>query len=99
MRNPLILTIPEREVHVLQALRRRTLEQIINRRIDYDALARAVHREATNLDAMLARDILDERRLADNLDELFTGVSVLVEVADVAGCHGTVERDGDGVLG
>ena len=82
----------------MQALCRSALEQVINRSIDDDALARAVDGETTDFDAVLARDVLDERGLADNLDELLAGVAVLVQVADVAGCHCAVEGDGDGVL-
>ena len=54
--------------------------------------------EATNLNTVLAGDVLDERRLADNLDKLLAGVAVLVQVADVALGHSAVERDRDCVL-
>jgi hypothetical protein len=98
IRNPLILPIAQGQVHILQALRRSALEQVIDGGVNNNALAGAVDGETTNLDAVLARDVLDERGLADDFDELFAGVAVLVEVADVAGCHCAVEGDGDGVL-
>jgi hypothetical protein len=98
IRNPIILAIPEREVHVLQTLGRRTLEEIINRRIDHNTLARGVHGKATNLDAVLSRNVFHEWGLADDFDEFFAGVAVLVDVADVTGCHCAVEGNGDCVL-
>jgi hypothetical protein len=51
-----------------------------------------VHRETTNLDAVLAGNILHERRLADNLDELFAGITILVEVTDISRRHLLFER-------
>jgi hypothetical protein len=98
IRNALILSITQCQVHILQALRRRALEQVIDGGINNNALAGAVDGETANLDAVLARDVLDERGLADDFDEFLAGVAVLVEVADVAGCHCAVEGDGDGVL-
>lgn len=98
VRDALVLSIAKSQVHVLQTLCCSTLEQVVNGSVDHDTLARAVNSEATNLNSMLARDVLDQRRLASNLDELLSGVSVLVQVADVARGHGLVERDGDGML-
>jgi hypothetical protein len=98
IRNPIILAIPKREVHVLQTLGRRTLEEIIDRRIDDNTLAGGVHGKATNLDAVFAANVFHERRLADDFDEFFAGVAVLVDVADVTGCHCAVEGNGDCVL-
>ena len=77
-----ILTVSQRKIHILQTLRRRTLKQVINRRINNNPLARAMHRKATNLDAVLARDVLHERRLAQ-LEQLLDGV-----VADRHGAGG-----------
>lgn len=57
-----------------------------------------MYSETADLDAVLARDVLDERGLAGDFDEFFAGVAVLVEGADVAGGHGAGEGDGDGVL-
>jgi hypothetical protein len=57
-----------------------------------------VDSEATNLNAVLAGDVLDKRRLANNLDKLLACVTVLVEVTDVTRGHCAVERDRDGVL-
>lgn len=99
IRNPIILPIPQRKIHILQTLRRRALEKIINRRINHDALAARVDGKAPNLHAVLAGDVLDDGRLAGDFDEFFAGVPVLVEVADVARGHGAGEGDGDCVLG
>jgi hypothetical protein len=60
VRNTLILSIAQCQVHVLQTLCSSTLEQVVNSRVNDDALARAVHGETTNLDAVLARNVLDE---------------------------------------
>jgi hypothetical protein len=60
-----------------------TLEQIVNGGVYNDALTRAVNGETANLDTVLARNVFNKRRLADNLDELLTSVTVLVDVADV----------------
>lgn len=98
VRDTLILAIAQRQVHVLQTLRRGSLEQVIDRRVHDDTLARAVDCEAANLDAVFAGDVLYERGLADDADELLASIAVLEDVADVAGGHGAVERDGDGVL-
>lgn len=98
MRNAIILAIPESKIHILQTLGGRTLEEIINRSINDDALTRRMDGEASDFNAVFTRNVLDERGLADDFDEFFAGVAVLVDVADVAGCHGAVEGDGDGVL-
>jgi hypothetical protein len=98
IRNPIILAIPKREVHVLQTLGRRTLEEIVNRRIDHNTLAGGVYGKATNLDTVLSRNVFHERGLADDFDKFFAGVAVLVDVADVTGCHCAVEGNGDCVL-
>ena len=96
--NAVVFTVTQRQVHVLQTLCSSALEQIINSSIDNDALAGAVDGETTNLNAVLARDVLDKWGLAHDLDKLLAGVAVLVDVADVTGRHCTVEGDGDGVL-
>lgn len=98
VRDTLVLPISESQVHVLQTLCGRALEQVVNGSIDDDAFARAVDSEAADLDTVLARDVLDQGRFTDNLDEFLAGVAVLVDVADVAGGHCAVEGDGDGVL-
>ena len=54
--------------------------------------------EATDLDAVSARDAFDERWLAGDFDELLAGVAVLVKGADVARGHVVGEGDVDGVL-
>lgn len=54
--------------------------------------------EATDLDAMPARDGFHQRRLARDFDELLARVAVLVEGSDVARCHGVGEGDVDRVL-
>lgn len=97
--NSLVFRIPQRKVHVLQTLGRSALEQIVNRRADDDPLAAGMDREAAHFDTMSTRNGFDEGGFAGDLDELFTGIAVLVDVADVAGDHLLVQRDGYGVLG
>lgn len=98
-RNPLILAKPECQVHILQTLRSRPLQQIINRSINNHPRAARMDTEASDLNAVFAGDVLQERRLARDFDELFAGVPVLVKGADVAGGHGPGEGGGDGMLG
>ena len=54
--------------------------------------------ETADLNAVLAADVLDQRALARDLDELLFVVAVLVELADVAGRHLVGQGDGDGVV-
>lgn len=42
--------------------------------------------------AVLVHDVLEERRLADDVDEFFTSIPVLVDLSNVARGHGLVER-------
>ena len=58
-----------------------------------------MHTEAADLNAVFARDVLDEGGFAGDFDEFFAGVAVLIEGADVARSHGLRKWDGDGVLG
>lgn len=55
-------------------------------------------RKTTDLDAVLAGNVLDAWGLADNLDELLTFVALLVEITNVAGGHCFVQGDRDGLL-
>lgn len=93
-----ILAIAKRQVHILQTLCSSTLEQIVDCSVDNDTLPGAMHRKATDFNAVLARNILYKWRFACDFDEFLAGVAVLVDVPDVAGCHCAVEGDGDGVL-
>jgi len=81
-----------------QALGGGTLEQVVDGGTDDDALAAGVDGKSTDLNAVAAGNVLDERGLADDLDELLAGVAVLVEVADVTGGHLLLQRDADRVL-
>jgi hypothetical protein len=45
---------------------------------------------------VLVLDGLDQGSLADDLDELLSGVAVLVDLTDIARGHGLVERDVNG---
>jgi len=47
---------------------------------------------------MLARDILDERRLPSNLDELLPGVSILVQVPNFPRGHLLGQGNADSVV-
>ena len=92
-RNALILSISQRKVHILQALRGGALEQIVDCCTNNHALPAAMYCKAADLDAVLARNILDERRFANDLDELLAGIALLIEGADVARCHLFSEGD------
>lgn len=81
-----------------QALGSGTLEKVVNGSANDDATAGLVDLEATNLDTVLAADVLDGGSLANDLDELLTGIAVLVELTDVTGSHALVKGDGDGLV-
>ena len=90
IRNTLILAIPQRQIHILQTLRRRALEQIVNRRVDHDTLAARMDSESANLDAVLSGYRLHQWGLASDLYELLARIPVLVDVANVSRGHGAV---------
>jgi len=90
--------LTQRKVHILQTLRRRALQQVIYRHIDHNPLSAGVDAEASDLDSVLAGDVLDGRRLADDFDELLAGEAVGVDITDVTGFHFAVEGEVDGVL-
>lgn len=81
-----------------QALGGGTLEQVVNGSTHDDPLAAGVDSEATNLNAVAASDGLDGRRLANDLHELLTSITILVDVANVAGGHLLLQGDADSVL-
>lgn len=74
-----------------------TLQQVVDGSTDHNALAAGVDGEATNVNTVAARNVLDKGSLTNDLDELLTGVAVLVDVADVAGGHLLVQGNADGV--
>lgn len=75
---------------------RSTLVEVVNRGANHDTLAGLVNGESANLDMVLVLDRLDKRRLANDLDELFTSISVLVDLKDIARSHRLVQGDVDG---
>lgn len=75
---------------------RSALVEVINRGANHDTLAGLVNSKTANLDMVLVLDRLDKRRLANNLYELFTGISVLVDLKDIARSHCLVQGDVDG---
>jgi hypothetical protein len=81
-----------------QALSGGTLEEVVDGSADNNALAAGVDGESTDLNAVAASNILDERGLANDLNELLASVTVLVEVADITRSHLLLQRDADGVL-
>lgn len=81
-----------------QALSGGTLEQVVDGSADNDTLAAGVDGESTDLDTVAAGNVLDERGLADDLDELLASVTILVEVTDVARSHLLLQGNADGVL-
>lgn len=58
-RDALVLCVPKRQVHVLQALCRSTLEQVIDGDVDHRPLPARVHSESSNLHSVLSSNILD----------------------------------------
>src|ERR1700710_1610221 len=74
-RNPLILSIPQRQIHILQTLRRRPLQQIIDRNIHHRPLPARMHSKPPNLHAMLTRDILHHWRLPRQVNQSLVVVS------------------------
>lgn len=75
-----------------------TLEQVVNGSADNNPLAAGVDSESTNLNAVTASNVLDERGLANNFHKLLTSIAVLVEVADVTRGHLLLQRNANGVL-
>lgn len=75
-----------------------TLEQVIDGRADHHSLTAGVHGKSPDFHSVSAGDVLYQRRLANNLDKLFAGITVLVDVADVPRRHLLVQRHADGVL-
>lgn len=61
----------------------------------YDTLARAINSKAANLNTVLVLDRSHKRRLANDLDELLAGVSVLVDLSNITRGHGLVQRSID----
>ena len=57
-----------------------------------------MHAEAANLNTVAACDGLNKGSFANYFDKLFAGEPVLVEVSNLAGCHGVGEGKRDGVL-
>src|SRR5690606_37368542 len=62
-RNPGQFVEPEREVEILHRLRRRALEQVVERGHDHQPLAAGRHGEAADLDAVPAGDPADPGRV------------------------------------
>lgn len=81
-----------------QTLGSSSLQQVVDGGTDNHPLAARVDSKTTDLDAMLTGDVLDQRRLTNNLDELLAGVTLLVDVADVTRGHLLLEGHADGVL-
>lgn len=81
-----------------QALSSGTLEKVVNSSANNDTLPGLVNLETTNLNTVLAADVLDKRGLANNLDELLASVSVLVDLTNVTRGHALLEGDRDGVV-
>ncbi|KAI6983436.1 Protein arg-6 [Hortaea werneckii] len=93
-----VLSIAKCEVHVLQALSSRALQQVVNGDIDNRALPTAVHSKATNLHSVLAGNVLDERALAAYCHKLLAVVPVLVQLTDVSAHHLLRQRQRDRVV-
>lgn len=88
-----------REVRKLtKALRSSSLKQVVNCRADNHTLAARVDGKATDLDAVSASDVLDERRFTHDLDKLLPSVAVLVEVTNITRRHLPFERQTNRVL-
>lgn len=57
-----------------------------------------MHTKATNLNTVLAANILHARSLADDLHQSLACVSLLVQVADISARHGLLQGQADGVV-
>lgn len=79
-----------------QALGGSALVEVVNRGANHDTLAGLVNSKTTNLDMVLVLDRLDKRRFANDLNELFASVSVLVDLKDVSRSHRFVQGDVNG---
>lgn len=79
-----------------QTLGRSALVEVVNCGANHDTLAGLVNSESANLDMVLVLDRLYERRLTDDLYELFTSISVLVDLKDIARSHRLVQGDVNG---
>ena len=54
--------------------------------------------KSTDINAMAASDVLDHGSFTDDLNEFFSCVAVVEDVADVTGGHLLLQGDADGVL-
>lgn len=75
---------------------RSALVEVVNRGANHDTLAGLVNSESANLDMVLVLDRLYKRRLANDLNELLTSVSVLVDLKNVSRSHRLVQGDVNG---
>lgn len=75
-----------------------TLEQVVNGSTDNNPLAAGVNSKSTNLNAVAASNVLDERGLSNNLHKLLASIAVLIKVADITRGHLLLQRDANGVL-
>ena len=67
-----------------QALSRSSLQQIVDGCTHDDTLSIIGHSKRSNLDSMLQHDVLDCGGLSDDLDELLSCVTILVDLADIS---------------
>lgn len=95
---PLELGIPHRQVDILQRLRRRTLQEVIDSNINNHSLAVRRYAKASDFDAVRARDIPDHWALTNNFDQWLACISVLIEVPDISWGEGLVEWDVDRMM-
>ena len=75
-----------------------TLEQVINGSTHNNTLAAGVNGKAANLNTVASGNVLHQRGLANDLDELLTSVALLVDVADIARSQLLLEGNADGLL-
>lgn len=83
-------------IRLTQALGRSALVEVVNRGANHDTLAGLVDSKSANLDMVLVLDRLHKGRLADDLYELFTSISVLVDLKNIARSHRLVQGDVNG---
>lgn len=81
-----------------KTLRGSTLQEVVDGGTDNNTLAAGVDGEATNFHAMAAGNVLDQRSLANDLNQFLAGVAVLINVSNVTRGHLLGQGDADGVL-
>ena len=87
VRDTVVLTVAQNKIHVLQTLRGRALEQVVNCGHDHNSVLGRVHGKTANNDAVFATDLLDFRRLATDGNQPLVGLIGMETVALIPWNH------------